>query len=536
MRISRALGWAAPYLLTMAALTGTASAGSPTVVSGPSPFADCDVSDEDGTNFPNTEVEPWVDANPFNPLALVAGWQQDRWSNGGARSLLSAYSRNGGLSWKRVIVPGINKCTGGTGDFAYDRSSDPWVAVSPNGTSYFMSLSFFNDREDDGRGANAMLVSRSTDGGASWGQPTVLIRDTDGRVLNDKNSMTADPTNAHFVYATWDRLVMNFLPAQDGAPAPGAADIPATTQHDGVLIAREWYRNSPETAPSSEVPDVQQADTVYYEGPSYFARTADGGRSWEPAQVIHDPGPNAQTINNMAVVRRDGSVFVFFTELGFGRAPTISFVKSTDHGRTFGPRTVAVVPNMTRKGTRTPDLQKLVRDANILFDVAVDPWNGNLYLVWQDGRQGGIERVAFAMSTNGGASWSEPVIIAKTPYNANPYRTQSLVPAVEVGAASTVFVTYYDFRNDVGGSNGPELSDYWAIRCNPFLGNCRTAAGWGREMRLTPKSFDFLNAPYASGYFLGDYQGLVRQGLNIRALFAVTTGPNLTEMVTSLLR
>jgi hypothetical protein len=145
-------------------------------------------------SYPNTEIEPWVDANPTNLRNLIAGWQQDRWSNGGARGNVSAYSRDGGRTWTKVPVPGTALCSGGL----FARNSDPWVSISPNGTAYFMTLAFQPDRSDGGFGANAMLVNRSLDGGASWGPPTTLILDTNGQVLNDKNSLTADPTNPSF--------------------------------------------------------------------------------------------------------------------------------------------------------------------------------------------------------------------------------------------------------------------------------------------------------------------------------------------------
>ena len=67
-------------LLSSALMSGTAvwiPAGSPamayTELSGPSPFAGCNVSSEPGTLFTNAEVEPWVDANPSNPNNLIAG-------------------------------------------------------------------------------------------------------------------------------------------------------------------------------------------------------------------------------------------------------------------------------------------------------------------------------------------------------------------------------------------------------------------------------------------------------------------------------
>src|SRR3989442_2457265 len=67
-----------------------------TLVSGPSPFAACDIFGEPGTNFLNAEVEPWVDVNPTNPRNIVGVWQQDRWSNGGARGLVAGETHNGG--------------------------------------------------------------------------------------------------------------------------------------------------------------------------------------------------------------------------------------------------------------------------------------------------------------------------------------------------------------------------------------------------------------------------------------------------------
>lgn len=183
-----------------------ASAGAPLPLSGPSPFAACNIKGERGKNYLNAVVEPWVAADPADPSStMIAGWQQDRWNNGGSRGLVSAYSKNGGQTWKTVVVPGINKCSGGKGEFAYDRSSEPWVAISPGGTAYFMSLGFKNPTRRD-PGANAMLVSRSPDGGATWDAPVVLRRDTDPRYFNDKNAITADPHRHQYAYATWDQL------------------------------------------------------------------------------------------------------------------------------------------------------------------------------------------------------------------------------------------------------------------------------------------------------------------------------------------
>jgi len=382
------------------------------------------------------------------------------------------------------------------------------------------------DDEPSGAGGdNAMLVNRSTDGGATWSAPLPLIYDTDGQIFNDKNSLTADPADSNYAYAVWDRLTDYSLPHGNGhTRAPTAA----TNRHgDGVADARARL--------SAARADGATNPATIFTGPTYFARTTNGGASWEPAKEIVTTGSNAQTIGNQIVVLPNGTLINFFTHLttwGWGGVK-LGLVKSTDKGATFGKVSHAFQMVETSSGTVTPDARELVRDANILFDVAVDRENGNLYLVWQDGRWGNIDRVAFSMSTNGGVSWSPPALIAKTPYSANKRRMQSFIPSVEVAADHRVIVTYYDFRNDTATDG--ELTDYWAITCDPAAANCRLPSGWGNETRLTASSFDMLNAPVARGHFLGDYMGLVKDGSGARAVFGIATGPNLNDIVTSLI-
>ncbi len=495
---------------------GSASAEPLVTISGPSPFAACDISGEEGDNFLDAEVEPWVDVNPTYSDNLIAGWQQDRWSNGGSRSLMSAYSTNGGNTWKRVVVPGISKCSGGKGDFAYDRTSDPWVTFAADGSAYFNSLAFFNDRADGGGGVNAMLVNKSTDGGKTWGRPKVLIRDTDGRAFNDKNAMSADPNDARYVYVVWDRLFDTLLPAAKKTHGDAAADARARRL--------ERY-NRKEKADRPE---------GWYVGPTWLARTTDGGATWKEAKKIFNPGVNAQTIGNQIVVLEDGKVMNFYTEITADGRTYLGFLRSNDHGASFTPGRRAIKTDVTLNATRTPDLREPVRDGNILFDVAIDRGNGNLYLVWQDGRELGIDRVAFSMSEDNGVTWSTPAIINKTPSSLVKLRNQAFIPSVEVGPNNRVHVTYYDFRNDLG--NAKELADYWAISCGfAVTGDCAAAGDWGRERRLTDVSFDMLDAPIARGHFLGDYMGLVKQGDDaVRAVFGIAIADDVNDMVTKL--
>ena len=497
----------------------TSAAQAEVRVTGPSPFADCgadNVAGQPGINFPGAEVEPWVDANPANPANLIAGWQQDRWSDGGSRGDVAGYSFDGGTTWATSVPPGITKCTGGP----FERASDPWVTISPNGTAYFNSLPFQNNEQPCNTGGdNAILVSKSTDGGVTWGAPISIVTDTDGRLFNDKNSMTADPVSSDHVYAVWDKLIDFTVPSScDGSTARVAN---ARRSGDGVTNARDRLRKLRSGGPINPA--------TIFTGPTFFSRTVNGGVTWEPEKMIFDPGSNAQTINNLIAVQPNGTVIDFFTHILNSGSVKLGMVKSNDKGGHFGPLSHAFGMVVTNTGTLTPDAREPVRDANILFDVAVDRENGNLYVVWQDGSLGNVDRVHFSMSTNGGNSWSPSIKINATPSSKNKYREQAFIPSVEVGANHRVFVTYYDFRNDT--SNGQELTDYWAISCDPAAGaNCRMKSAWGNETRLTSSSFDMLDAPVARGHFLGDYQGLVNAGGTVKAVFGKAVSDNVNDM------
>ena len=438
--------------------------------------------------FLNAEVEPWVDVNPTNPNNIVAFWQQDRWSDGGSRGLVAGVSMNGGTSWTSVAIPGISLCSGGT----FERASDPWLSFAPNGTLHQISLALDIDppaNRPGGSGRNALLTSRSTNGGLTWTTPITIIQDENPRFLNDKESITADPTDSNFVYAVWDRLKSS----------------------TGNII-------NPERVPGD----------LSFKGAAMFSRTTDGGVTWEAPRVLYDPGAISQTIGNQVVVTPEGTLVAFFDEIlgtrnSAGPGPfNLSLKRSFDKGVTFLPNGPPIRTNkLLPQGVVTPDLHRAVRDGAILFDVAVDAHSGNLYAVWQDSRFSGFrfDEVAFSQSTDGGLTWSAPTKANRTPVNAaNPLRQQAFLPSVAVTGDGTVVVTYYDFRND--DSTG-ELADHFAVHCHA---PCAGGASFGDEVRLTDVSFDILNAPVARGLFLGDYVGLATSGQNALAVFTQPHG------------
>jgi hypothetical protein len=502
-------------VLAGAAWAGPENVTQPVMVSSPSPFAGCGTVGTD-TLYVDSTVEPSADVNPTNPLHIVVGYQQDRWSGGGARGLVAGFSFDGGQSWTRVPIPGISACSGGP----YERATDPWVSFAPDGHVYFFSMGFdFTPPpgRPGGNGKSAMLVSKSTNGGFTWSAPIKVIEDVNPRLLNDKNAITADPGDARFVYAVWDRLQ---------APA-------------GVTINPELVFG------------------IGFKGPSMFSRTTDGGVTWEPARKIYDPGATSQTIGNQVVVLPNGTLLNFFNEIvGFRNSDggtqfdfNLSLIRSTDKGATWthGPAIRAAkmmsMANVRPSGVVDPDpatgAETKVRTGDILPSVAVDrgassPRRGDVYAVWQDARFSGfsIDEIAFARSTDGGLTWSTPIKINRTPTSLPAGNRQAFTPTVRVAADGTIAVSYYDFRNYVPES-GLLATDHWIVHCHPLSGaSCTSSAEWIYESHVAGP-FDMRQAPISRGYFLGDYMAMPAIGNSFKPVFVESGPPGRSNVFTS---
>src|SRR6266566_5773929 len=157
-------------VLTIVATIGAtvAHAASPVLVSGPSPYAGCSQAGQPGTNYLNAEVEPWVSVNPANTKNIIGVWQQDRWSNGGAQGLVAGFSSNGGVTWGETPLPFSGCASGAINDpftgAPYDRASDPWVSIGPDGTAYAVGLLATNNTISGNNDTGVATVT-SSDGG-----------------------------------------------------------------------------------------------------------------------------------------------------------------------------------------------------------------------------------------------------------------------------------------------------------------------------------------------------------------------------------
>jgi hypothetical protein len=428
-------------------------------VSGPSPVSGCHVPLVDGVLYPQTEVEPNVSANPARPGNLVGVWQQDRFSNGGARALVAGYSTDAGRTWGEVPLP-FSRCV--PGGLAYDRASDPVVSVGPDGRAYAVSLSFTpNNVSPNFTTDDAIASATSSDGGRSWQRVRILDRDTNGDVQGslDKEWVVADPTQPGVAYVTWD----HFTPNPDGS----------------------------------------------FHVPARFARTTDGGRTWSaPLTIAGLSTHEAAAIDTPVVDPHTGAVYVFFNWSIPGKPDQLAFVKSLDRGLTWTkPQPITPVGSV---GVADPNNGAYLRTGDSLFSAAINPRNGRLYLTWQSAAASSsqYDESLLVTSGDGARTWTSPKVVSTR------YGGPAFLPTIAVNSAGMAGLTWYDFRHDNPGT-APLTTDVWFRTVNA------TGTQVGDEQHLSGP-FNFNAAPDAGGKFVGDYQAMTSIGSQFYPFFAVT--------------
>jgi hypothetical protein len=485
MRHLKSVGALIAGIAATAILTSPAAGAvsTPVAVTGPSPFAvGCagPGHDSTGTVSEEGEVEPWVAVDPADGANVAGSWQQDRWSDGGSHGLVASTSTDGGATWDDETFADFSRCPlfAHYGDpdaqdpgREFDRGSDPWVSWGSGSRLHQVALTV--SEPSVGLGLNAgILVSHSDNFGASWSHPQTLKEDHGGNVLDDKESITADPARGR-VYTIWDRLV----------------------------------------SPSEHANLEATENAIGYRGATWFASSANNGETWSAARKIYDPGEVNQTISNQIAVEPDGTlVDAFLLIKNFAnnkgsRGYNVAIMRSTDFGQSWS-RPV-VVSKLVRATVRTPGDGLPLRTGDIIVDVAIDHSSGDTYVAWQDARSGTVAIYA-SKSTDGGRTWSTAQRVSDAPPG-----VAAFTGSIDVNASGSVGVTFYDFRNDTPDT-ATALTDYW-IRTSSDGG-----ATWAPSQRVTKASFDMKKAPIARGFFTGDYEGLDHARDTFKTFFVQT--------------
>ena len=437
-------------------------------------------SDDFATAYDGAEVEPQVAVNPLAPNEILGAAQQDRWPDGGARGLTSWFSENGALSWTRLPDVPWSACQGGP--VRFERVTDPWVSYDGGGNAYFIGQPI--DSADLGiSGVSITSFDRASE---AWRPPQLLIEDVGDRgVINDKISVTGDPTRPGYAYATWIRT-----------------DYPNAGRQSAIADFHSFA----------------------YRGLPMFSRTTDGGLTWSTPVPMRES--NAYFQGNQIAVLPDGTLLntaaVLFTGAGIqpnDQGVFMTVLRSRDAGRTWsGPVKVAPLGTIN---TYNPDDGYPLRVGDYLPDIAVDMGSGAAYIVWSDAQGGDVNHVVITRSTDGGRHWS-------TPRPVSDPDVESFNHAVTVTDSGSVAVLYYDIRNNTAAPGLP--TDVWLTH----------SQNGGRSFEGDDHlygPFDFMLAPESAGRgpFVGDYMGLEKtSGEHLVAFYAVAVAESDADVFSQL--
>jgi hypothetical protein len=335
------------------------------------------------------QAEPHIARSMTNADFLAAVFQEGRFATGGgAVDCGYSISHDGGLTWTRALIPNLTTVSGGP----YPRATDPVAGINLTGDIFFNTLVATDINFING----AVVVSRSSDGGATFGSPAVVYQPPNNNLVPDKNWMAI---NTFPGTATAGRIVVTFTLFSD-------------VNSDGGSI--------------------------------YRAYSADGGVTW--SSIANVNGADANLQGSQPVFLPSGNLVIVYWNFGSTSRPgeRLEAVVSNNGGVTFGP------PKLITFATEYNEPR--IRTGSFLPSAAADRTSGNLFVVYQT-LLSGNPKIAFTKSTNGGNNWSAPIAISDNPAGSGVFN-----PAINVSPdGQRVTAIFYDHRNNPGSTTLVDL-------------------------------------------------------------------------------
>jgi hypothetical protein len=351
-----------------------------------------------------TEVEP--DTFAFGST-VVGAFQVGRFYDGGSSNIGWATSANGGATWSNGFLPGITKYAGGP----YARVSDPSVAYDArHGVWMVSSLALTETPSVTGL---AVVVSRSTDGGLTWGNPVVVASAPGGSL--DKNWTVCDNTSTSpfygRCYTEWDdngdgnRIKMST--SSDGGLTWGVARNTAdnATGVGGQPVVRPW---------GGVVVPIDNANETAVKS----FKTTNGGASWSATTTIasisrHTVAGGVRTpALASAEIDANGKVYVVWQDCRFRSSCAANdIVMSTSSDGTTWSSVRRIPIDATTSG-RDHFIPGLAVDRSTAGGSARLALTYHYYPNANCTSSTCRLDVGYVSSTNGGVTWSAPIQLA----------------------------------------------------------------------------------------------------------------------------
>jgi hypothetical protein len=464
-------------------------------------------------------------------------------------------------------VPAPGTCTTGT----FTNRSESWLAVKP-GTEDLVGVSkfFFDLYSDDYMFYDgAYQMPNGTPAGNNQVQgydcistgtqamPPSWTDTTDPNVAFDSKGrvyQTVLPFNAFWggsklhpdgaIYLSYsDDMGKHWTTGNGGQPLRNGSTARAT-QH-GDVADKQWVAvNNIAGSPNQD--HVYAMWSVFENSNTKIdiAVSRDRGVTFSKSVTVTAPGQTGPSNTYIyPSVDAAGDLYIAFASFPKkGSQASLYVARSTDDGRTFSrfvlATTVGTLPSANLPNTT-------FRDGITENFTASPTYPGHLYLTYEDW-DGTQFDVKFTQSTNGGITWSTPVVVNDNVDGSTP--TDQFQPSVAAGPNGAVAVAFYDRRlacpsdpavlpQDVGRTNfciDVSMQPYrdLGLGAVPVGGNVRISkATWDPEQPaqsvhgIPQETCADANC---AQQFIGDYFGLAVSAGNIYALFVSTHYPSST--------
>lgn len=357
-----------------------------------------------------TEVEP--DTFSFGNT-VVSAFQVGRFFNGGASNIGFSTSRDGGTTWTQGFLPSTT--VNATPPGIYPRASDPSVAYDARHGVWLISyLGLF----PNGNGAEVdVLVSRSIDGGLTWGSPVAV--NVSGH-FNDKNWTACDnsPKSPFYgnCYTEFDNASVGdqiqMSTSSDGGLTWGAAQ---TTANGDFGIGGQ-----PLVQPNGNVvvPIIGFTNSISQQFRMISFMSTNGGASWSATTRVSEidyqipQGVRATIPLPSAEIDRSGKIYLVWSDCRFeqGCSTNDLVLSTTRNGVNWSvPQRIPIKPVGSGRDFFIPGLavDNSTKDGSAHLGLSY-----YFYPFANCQTNDCFLTVGFISSINGGASWSKPETLA----------------------------------------------------------------------------------------------------------------------------
>jgi hypothetical protein len=393
----------------------------------------------------------------------------------------------------------------------YSTTSNADLAMDPNDTSHLIST--YQEGQFPDEGAIDAGFATSLDDGYTWtsGNMPGLTRAVGGVYPRAANPRVAVGLNgaAYVVSQLLDpvkcKTAIAFSTSRDNGitwsnPSYIREDASCAVQNDMTGIAVDTFPSSPYFGRIYVVWDVIKTSGQ----PIMLAYSSDGGATWSgPVQVSPD---GVSGVAPTPLVQPDGKLTVYYPQ----PAASLETVQTSANG---GASFAAPVTVYSFDAADPPGI--LAGNAQGIGDAAVDPTNGDLYVVWPDRRfdPWGMNAVVMSLSTDGGVTWQGPLLLSGHPISPIDRFTPG------IGAfGGFVAVTWYHWSQ---GASGVRLN-------RGFTYSSNGGRAWSKTLEIdcghSSLDIDLDYSALVNGlHYFGFYQSVVTTPTDAHPVWTVAS-------------